>query len=156
MKTLDCRADKCPHPVIETRRLLLAEPGLAVTVLVGDETARENISRLARSQGYEVKAGTTEGGFALVLTPGERPTGTARPAVSGKTVAFITADVMGSGNDELGHLLLKNFLFTLAELENVPDTLLFVNMPRNYICSMKTGFGVSGARNPGSIFGGQS
>lgn len=127
MKTLDCRAHKCPHPVVETRRLLLAEPGLPLTVLVGDEAARENISRLAASQGYDVRVETTEGGFALELSPGEKPAETAEPGVQGKTVAFVSSDAMGSGSDELGRILLKNFLFTLAELESVPDVLLFVN-----------------------------
>jgi TusA-related sulfurtransferase len=37
MKTLDCRAQKCPQPVVETRKFLLAEPGIPLTVLVGDE-----------------------------------------------------------------------------------------------------------------------
>jgi len=128
MKTLDCRAHKCPHPVVETRKLLLAEPGIPLTVLVGDETARENISRLAASQGYAVRVETTEGGFALELSPGTKPAeAAAGVVVKGKTVAFIAADTMGSGSDELGRILLKNFLFTLTELEAVPDVLLFVN-----------------------------
>lgn len=127
MKILDCRAHKCPHPVVETRKQMLAEPGAALTVLVGDTTARENISRLAASQGYTVRAEPTEGGFALQLNPGEKPAETAGPAVQGKTVAFVSSDAMGNGSDELGRLLMKNFLFTLTELETVPDVLLFVN-----------------------------
>jgi selenium metabolism protein YedF len=134
MKTLDCRAHRCPHPVVETRRLLLSEPGLPVTVLVGDETARENVCRLARSEGYEIRVSETEGGFALALTPGEKPPGAVAPAVRGKTVAFVTSDGMGSGSEELGRLLLKNFLFTLTELERVPDVILFVNAGVKLAC----------------------
>jgi selenium metabolism protein YedF len=129
MKTLDCRAHKCPHPVVETRRALLADPGASLTVLVGDETARENVGRLAASQGYTVTAGATEGGFALELRPGAKreaaPAGA--PVAAGRTVAFITGDTLGSGSDELGHLLMKNFLFTMTELEQVPDVALFLN-----------------------------
>lgn len=127
MKILDCRAHKCPHPVVETRKQMLADPGVAISVLVGDATARENITRLAASQGYTVRVEPTEGGFALQLSPGEKPAETAGPTVQGKTVAFISSDAMGSGSDELGRLLMKNFLFTLTELETVPDVLLFVN-----------------------------
>jgi selenium metabolism protein YedF len=127
MKTLDCRAHKCPHPVVETRKLLLAEPGAPLTILVGDTAARENISRLAVSQGYQVLVETVEGGFALKLSPGEKPAETPGPAVQGETVAFIASDAMGNGSDELGRILLKNFLFTLTELESIPDVLLFVN-----------------------------
>ncbi len=127
MKTLDCRAHKCPQPVVETRKLLLAEPGVPLTVLVGDVAARENVSRLAASQGYQVLVEMTDGGFALKLSPGAKPTEAMGPTVQEETVAFIAADAMGNGNDDLGRLLLKNFLFTLTELETVPDTFLFVN-----------------------------
>lgn len=127
MTTLDCRSHKCPHPVVETRKLLLAEPDSELTVLVGDEAARENVSRLATGKGYSVRAEETEGGFALVLSPGGKPAETEGPAVQGKTVAFISSDAMGNGSDELGRLLMKNFLFTLTELEAAPDVLLFVN-----------------------------
>jgi selenium metabolism protein YedF len=128
MKTLDCRAHKCPHPVVETRKLLLAEPGLPITVLVGDETARENVTRLAGGQGYEVRSEPTEGGFALTLTPTEAgTTAQAAAAAEGPTVVFVGAETMGRGDDELGRLLLKNFLITLLEFDRVPDALLFVN-----------------------------
>jgi len=127
MTTLDCRAHRCPHPVVETRKLLLAEPDTELTVLVGDDAARENVSRLAAGQGYGVRVEDAEGGFALVLTPGITPAEAAGAAVQGKTVAFISSDAMGSGSDELGRLLMKNFLFTLTELETAPDVLLFVN-----------------------------
>lgn len=127
MKTLDCRAHQCPHPVVETRKLMLAEPEEPLNILVGDEIARENVSRMAAGQGYEVRIMDADGGFALELTPGMPPDLESTAAAPGKTVAFVTSDVMGGGSDELGRLLLKNFLFTLTELERVPDVLLFVN-----------------------------
>jgi selenium metabolism protein YedF len=127
MKTLDCRAHKCPHPVVETRKLILAEPGAPLTVLVGDEAARENVSRMAVSQGYQSRVSPTEGGFALELIPGDQPEGSHAEPATGKTVAFIAADQMGSGDPELGRILLKNLLFTMAESATPPDTLLFVN-----------------------------
>jgi selenium metabolism protein YedF len=48
-------------------------------------------------------------------------------SVVGKTIVFINAETMGSGDDELGLILLRNYLFTLAEMDRVPDVLLFVN-----------------------------
>ncbi len=135
MKTLDCRAQKCPHPVVETRKVLLAAPGQELTVLVGDDAARENVGRLAASQGYAVSVAPTEGGFALQLTPGAAPqTGSAAPPASGPTVVFVSAETMGTGNDELGRLLLKNFLVTLLDLDDAPDTLFFVNAGVKLAC----------------------
>jgi selenium metabolism protein YedF len=127
MKTIDCRKQQCPYPVVEARKLILSTPGVALTVLVGDDIARENVSRLATHQGYEVRQETIDGGFALTLQPGTPTTATATAPATGKTVAFIGSDVMGSGSDELGRLLLRNFIFTMSEQNTVPDLLLFVN-----------------------------
>jgi len=130
MAVLDCRNQQCPGPVIETRKALLAAPGEPLTVLVGDTTARDNVTRLAASQGYEVMVsdGDEAGVYTLTLTPGaaipETPPGA---AVQGKTVLFVTSDRMGQGDPELGTVLLRNFLLTLAEAAVRPDTILFVN-----------------------------
>jgi selenium metabolism protein YedF len=127
MKTIDCRAHKCPYPVVETRKQLLAAPGVPLTILVGDDASRENVARMAASQGYQSRISPTEGGFALELTPGEKPAPSGRIEIQGKTVAFITSDEMGSGNAELGRVLLKNLLFTMTETASPPDVMLFVN-----------------------------
>lgn len=135
MKTLDCRGQLCPHPVVAARKLLLAEPSMAVQVLVSDTTARDNIARLAAGQGYQVAVAETADGFRLDLTPGSAPELTAAQAtIRGKSVLFLTADTLGSGNDELGRLLLKNYLFTLTELGAAPDVILLVNAGVKLAC----------------------
>ncbi len=127
METLDCRAHKCPHPVVETRKQLLARPDAGLRVLVGDEIARDNVTRMAASLGYQVLVNSTEGGFSLDLAPGQAVEAKAASPAQGKTVAFIAAETMGHGDDELGRILLRNFLITLTEMDQAPDTLLFVN-----------------------------
>ena len=52
MKQIDCRTWQCPQPVIEVRRAMLAEPQRTLEVLLADDTAYENISRLAQNSGY--------------------------------------------------------------------------------------------------------
>jgi len=128
MTTLDCRSFKCPQPVIETRKLLLANPGAPLTVLVGDTSARDNVERLARKEGYEVVINDGDGGFQLNLTAATKQTAPeSGSVVQGKTVVYVGSDAMGNGSDELGRLLMRNFLFTLNELPTPPDTLLFIN-----------------------------
>jgi selenium metabolism protein YedF len=135
MQTLDCRHHQCPHPIVETRKVLLARPGSPLTVLVGDETARENVSRLAANMGYEVKSAPTEGGFSLEMTFSHPPAKSSEaPVVQGKTVAFFTAETLGAGSDELGRILMKNFIFTMAETDNVPDLMLFINAGVKLTC----------------------
>jgi selenium metabolism protein YedF len=136
MKILDCRGQVCPYPVVEARKLLLAEPGIPVEILVGDDTARDNITRLATSLGYQIATEPTSGGFSLQITPGSAPKATATgAAISGKSVLFLTADTLGQGNDELGRLLLKNYLFTLTELAAAPDVILLVNAGVKLACA---------------------
>ena len=127
MSILDCRGQQCPHPVVQVRRQLLAAPATPLQVLVSDAAARDNVSRLAASLGYQVRVEATGGDFSLELSPGEQPAAAIAGAVAGPTVLFIASDQMGQGDPDLGHLLLKNFLFTLAENDKAPDQVLFVN-----------------------------
>ncbi len=73
MLKLDYSQYKCPYPVIETRKQMLANPESALNVLVGDQAGRDNVARLADKMGYQSSV-TTEGKlFCLTLTPAESP-----------------------------------------------------------------------------------
>ena len=43
------------------------------------------------------------------------------------TVVAVSSDKMGSGNDELGKVLMKGFLFAVTQLDELPKTMLFYN-----------------------------
>lgn len=129
MNKLDCRDLKCPHPVVEARKQLLDAPGQPLQILVGDAVARENVTRMAASMGYATEDETVEGGFSLTLKPGDSPsaeTTEATPA-QGKTVIYIGSDQMGQGSEELGQVLMRNYLMTLTELTTLPDQMFLVN-----------------------------
>lgn len=136
MKTLDCRDLKCPHPVVEARKQLLGAPGLPLQVLVGDDVARENVTRMAASMGFTTKDEDVEGGFSLTLEPGgETPAEASEGTpVQGKTLIYIGSDQMGQGSEELGQVLMKNYLFTLTELTSFPDQIFFVNSGVKLAC----------------------
>jgi selenium metabolism protein YedF len=136
MIKLDYHQLQCPHPVVEARQQLLANPGKVIEVLVGDQTAKENISRLAEKLGYQVSWIAEESNFRLTLTPGAaapRKEDTS-PAMGGKTIVFCNSNQMGRGDKEFGQILLKNFLTTLLELSPLPDTVLFVNSGVRLVC----------------------
>ena len=44
-----------------------------------------------------------------------------------RTVVAISSAAMGNGNDELGHTLMKGFLYALSQLEKLPEKILFYN-----------------------------
>jgi selenium metabolism protein YedF len=45
----------------------------------------------------------------------------------GATVMLIGSDRLGDGPEELGRLLMKNFIITLLDLPEPPDRMLFLN-----------------------------
>ena len=126
MKSIDCRNWLCPKPVIEVRKILLAAPQSPLCVLVEDDVARENLQRLAASLGWQVEEKSSAGSAALEFTPAANAAAVATTG-GGTSVVLVAAATMGSGNDELGRILLRNFLLTLAELEIPPATIYFIN-----------------------------
>ena len=68
MKTVDARGLSCPQPVLMAKKALEAED--AISVLVDNNTAKENVSRFARSQNYAAAAenADAEGEYRIVIT----------------------------------------------------------------------------------------
>ncbi len=131
MKTIDCRGQACPAPVIATKKAL-EESVEGICVLVDDGAPRENVGRFARNRGYQVTEAPDTDGWSLLLTSsatgGDTASLTPAPQSGlGDRVLLITSDRLGDGADELGRLLMKNFLFTLLETAVQPDRILFLN-----------------------------
>ncbi len=64
---VDARGLSCPEPVIRTKKALGALSGGRVDILVDTVTARENVSRFARSQGWTAEAAEADGHFRVEL-----------------------------------------------------------------------------------------
>jgi selenium metabolism protein YedF len=129
MKIVDCRNLACPAPVITVKKALEAAGGETVQVLVDPGAPRENVTRFAVGRGYSVDEEIVEGGFALSITPGgaHMSAGAAGTPASGRSVILVGSDRLGEGPEELGKLLMKNFIITLLDLDTVPERILFVN-----------------------------
>ena len=127
MVTLDCRGQQCPLPVVQVRRQMQAAPDTPLRVLVNDAAARDNVGRLAASQGYDSSMTEEKGVFQIDLTPTAKAVEQATAPATGLTVILIASDQMGSGDPKLGQILMKNFIFTLTEGDVYPDLMLFVN-----------------------------
>ncbi|MBN1957181.1 MAG: sulfurtransferase-like selenium metabolism protein YedF [Desulfuromonadales bacterium] len=135
MIKLNYSEHKCPYPVVETRKQILANPGETFVVIVGDQAGRDNVSRLATKMGYNSSAVQAGDGFSLTLTPEDVPEEASvtapAPALtsqgSGKTVIYCGSDRMGDGDDGFGRVLMRNFITTLLEMDPLPDMVLFVN-----------------------------
>lgn len=126
IKEIDARGLACPQPVILTKKAL--EDNDEIRVIVDNETARENVRRMAQSQGCEVTTDHREGDIHLSITKVcscEIPE--AAGTTQGPLVIVIGSDTMGRGNDELGRVLMKSFIHTTLETNPRPDTIIFFN-----------------------------
>ena len=64
--TVDAMGKQCPIPVVMTKKVLdKAEQGDEIQVLVDNETAVNNLSRLAGSTGCSFVSRKTEGGYEI-------------------------------------------------------------------------------------------
>ena len=130
MKTIDCRGQACPAPVIATKKAL-EESGAGIRVLVDDGAPRENVVRFVRNRGYQVNETAEADGWSLQVTGSTTAEETHQGAVtapaSGDRVLLVTSNRLGDGSEELGYLLMKNFIFTLLETPQQPDRILFLN-----------------------------
>lgn len=67
-RLVDARGLSCPQPVMLTLREIKNLPAGEVVVLVDTDTAKENVSRAAQSQGWQIKAVDPEGkGYRITL-----------------------------------------------------------------------------------------
>ena len=64
---IDARGLSCPQPVVLAKKAIDKIGKGTIEILVDTVTSKENVSRLARSAGYEVSVEEKEGEFSLKL-----------------------------------------------------------------------------------------
>lgn len=137
-QTLDCRGKACPLPVIETKKAIeQLKPGDQIEVMVDNSVAVQNLTKLAKQK--KISAETVESEknlFHVTLTLGVSIQSVEDDLVNlnctpdhtgGPTVVVISSDKMGEGDEKLGHILMKGFLYALTELEELPETVILYN-----------------------------
>lgn len=128
MVIIDCRGLQCPAPVVKTKKAFEESGGQGFSVIVDNGAAFENVFRFCNSKGCNIS-----------LEKGESTTSINISASSSEVckndinceleapVILIASDRLGNGEDELGRLLLKNFIITLLEVNHLPSKIIFVN-----------------------------
>ena len=134
---VDAMGKQCPIPVVMTKKAIDgAAVGDEIKILVDNETAVNNLSRLANKSGctfvseklehkkYQVKMTVQTEQSGRDLNEEEFVCEIPNKKVM---AAVISSDVMGSGDDELGKILIRGFIYALSQMETLPDTVLFYN-----------------------------
>ena len=134
MITVNAMGDNCPIPVIKTKKAMAALTGPeTIEVLVDNEIAVQNVTKMASGSGGKVtseKLGDAK--FKVTIEMEGAPAADGAEAVCApdardNTVVVVSSDRMGSGNDELGKVLIKGFIFAVTQLDTLPKTMLFYN-----------------------------
>ena len=140
MITVDAMGDICPIPVVKTKKALgeLSGPG-EIEVLVDNETAVKNVTKMAKSSGASAESEQLgEKQYRVLITVGEAAAEQLKSAhkSDAQTKARPDTDagcrtcvgtVVAVGSDRMGHILMKSFIFALTQLDDLPDKILFYN-----------------------------
>ncbi len=131
MKEIDARGLECPKPVILTKKELDNIEEGKVKTTVDNEVARENLIKLAKSQNADFEVEELEGGlFAVTIekkTSAETQIQKKLVEVDENYVIVIQSEHMGRGDEKLGKILMKSFIYTVRETKPYPKTILFFN-----------------------------
>jgi len=132
---VDAKGLACPMPVIKTKKALEEITSGVVEVTVDDVAPRENVLKFAKSLNCEAEVVSENDGVTVIrIVKGEEVKVNIKdeditcdlPTGSGEVIA-IMSNRMGTGNDELGSVLIKGFLFAQTEASPLPKAILFLN-----------------------------
>lgn len=134
MITVNAMGDNCPIPVIKTKKAMQALTGPeTIEVLVDNEIAVQNVTKMASNAGGQVRSEKlSDAEYKVIIGMNGAPAAeneevSCIPDSRDNTVVVISSDRMGTGNDELGKVLIKGFIFAVTQLDTLPKTMLFYN-----------------------------
>ena len=139
MKIIQVNAigDTCPIPVVKTKKALdaLTETSV-VEVSVDNEIAWQNGIKMVNQKNmtstYEKDANNN---YIIKISSGEISEATVNQVKESvitvskdeKTVLVLSSDKMGEGDDELGKVLIKGFVYAITQLDQLPQSVLLYN-----------------------------
>ncbi|MBQ7578078.1 MAG: sulfurtransferase-like selenium metabolism protein YedF [Synergistaceae bacterium] len=128
MTKVNAMGKLCPEPVIMTKAEI--EKGAAeLEILVDNDIAVSNVTRLLNNKGYEVKLTRSDSSNERKLSAKKVSSGEVNaPAKRDELLAILVAhDVLGGNDKELGEVLMKAFLGCISKLSRKPAVMAFMN-----------------------------
>ena len=125
MVKVDAIGQVCPVPIIMTKNALKDIEEGQVEVSVDNRLSLENLQKMSKEMGYDYTVEESGDIFKIVINK-MRESVELRESEE-NTVVVIDSLHMGKGDVELGRILMKGFIYTLSEMEELPKTILFYN-----------------------------
>ena len=126
MKEIDALGLLCPRPVILAKKLIKEENPKEFAVLVDNEIATENLSKMADQLGYDTEVDKEETVYKVKF----KKNGDKKPEQDYSKDEFIvvfSSDELGLGDEEFSKKLLEGFLYSLSEKDQVPTYVVLYN-----------------------------
>ena len=153
LKVVNAMGDACPIPVVKTKNAIKELSGAGmVETLVDNEIAVQNLTKMAQQKNYGVRSEKLgENQYRVIMTIGESANEAGAEAVEeettaeetcmpdgrkGNKVVVISSSYMETGDDELGAVLMKGFIYALSQQDELPKTILFYNSGAKLACEM--------------------
>ncbi|MBS4955687.1 MAG: sulfurtransferase-like selenium metabolism protein YedF [Clostridium sp.] len=130
-KIIDAKGKNCPMPVIMAKKEI--DAGVKFfEIEVDNKIAVENLKKLANSQGFTTTIEENNGNFKVNFSNGCEECEEVLAKVEGKKplgnwTIFVNKEIIGAGDDELGKSLMKMFIYTISEGDDLPKSILFMN-----------------------------
>lgn len=135
---IDARGEQCPMPVVKAKKVLdRAVRGDVIEIHVDNDMAVQNLGKMANSQNcpssheqvdskhyiVRIEAGGDGSAAAALQADPETAAAVGRRI----TIAVIDSAAMGSGDEKLGRILMKGFVYALGQLDELPAKILLYN-----------------------------
>jgi len=138
MRIVDTKGQLCPAPLIATKRALKAtDEGKSFQILIDNQTSFNNVSRFLKDNNTYFQASESGGVWTLTVTRGGGDISLAKAEDyctdsiahfhKGDFIIVIGSDKMGEGDNELGQLLMSNFIKAIKDLDKLPMKMVFYN-----------------------------
>ena len=142
---VNAMGDTCPIPVVKTKNAIKEMGGSGtVEVLVDNEIAVQNLAKMANQKGYQITSKKLEEHkYQAIIVVGEggaeeiaedEATYCVPDSREKKTVVVIDTNLMGRGNDDLGKVLMKGFIYALTQQDVLPSKVIFYNGGATLTC----------------------
>jgi selenium metabolism protein YedF len=129
--TIDCKGLQCPMPVVKTKKYFDSIESGESTIIIDNIVAKNNVVKLAEGSGYKSIVEEKEGLYFIKITKEkcEAINEEVKEKVKEdkKFTLLVSTDKLGLGDDKLGDMLMKSYIFALSEADLIPDDLLFIN-----------------------------
>lgn len=138
MQIIDTTGQQCPAPLIATKRALKdANTGDSFQIITDNPTAFNNIVRFLKDNNTRFSSEESNGIWKLTITKTNSEIVAANPEPyctdevphfsQGDFIVAFSSDKMGDGNEDLGHLLMNNFIMAIKDLDVLPRKMVFYN-----------------------------